>query len=99
MDYAHLGRFYDLYKELEGFEDESTALLRENGDVYEQNRNLEQYVQNLLAQYESQNEQIKSLQSQRDQYRLAFYGLLAIALFIVVLFVAYKIVRKKRAKV
>lgn len=99
VDYARLSRFDDLFVELEGFEDENSALLRENGDVYEQNRNLQQYFENLFTQYDSQNEQMQTLQSQRNQYRLAFFGLLAIALFALALLIAYKIVRKKRTKV
>ena len=98
MDFARLRRFDDLLNELEGFEDENTSLIRENGDVYEQNRNLEHCIQGLLQQYDTQSAQIQTLQSQRNQYRLAFFGLLAIALFALVLFVAYKIVRKNRAK-
>ena len=97
MDYARLSRFDDLDSELEGFENENLALLRENGDVYEQNRNLQQYTSDLLQQYESQSEQIQTLQTQRNHYRLAFFGLLAIALFALALMIAYKIVRKKRA--
>lgn len=83
MDYARLSRFDDLFKELEDFEDENAALLREHGDIYEQNRNLEQYASDLLEQYESQNKQIKDLQFQRNHYRMAFFGLLAIAFFVI----------------
>lgn len=98
MDYARLSRFDDLFVELEGFEDENSALLRENGDVYEQNRNLQQYSEDLLSQYESQNNQIQTLQTQRNQYRLAFFGLLAIVLFALAVLIARKIVRKNRVK-
>lgn len=99
MDYARLSRFDDLHSELEGFENENSALIRENGDIYEQNRSLQHYNSDLLQQYESQSEQIETLQSQRNHYRLAFFGLLAIVLFVTALLIAYKIVRKKRAKV
>jgi hypothetical protein len=99
MDYARLSRFDDLHSELEGFENENSALIRENGDIYEQNRSLQHYNSDLLQQYESQSEQIETLQSQRNHYRLAFFGLLAIVLFVTALLIAYKIVRKKRSKV
>lgn len=99
MDYARLGMFEEMQKELGSFEEEYAALVRENADVYEQNRNFKYDVENLLEQNESQNAQIQTLQSQRNHYRLAFFGLLAIMLSALVLFVAYKIVRKKRAKV
>jgi hypothetical protein len=54
-------------------------------------------MEDLLIQYESQSEQIQTLQTQRNHYRLAFFGLLAIALFALALMIAYKIVRRKRA--
>ena len=98
MDYARLSRFDDLDSELEGFENENLALLRENGDIYEQNRNLQQYTSDLLQQYESKSEQIQTLQTQRNHYRLAFFGLLSIAFFAIALLVAREIVRKNRGK-
>ena len=99
LNYARLGRFDDLESELSIIEDEYDGVIRENADLYEQNGMLRSEVADLLKEHDSQNQQIESLQSQRNQYRLAFFGLLAIALFAVVLFMAYKIVRKKRSKV
>ena len=99
LAYARLHLYDELDAELEKMEEYRVSLLRENADVYEQNRNLIHNSEELLRQYESQSTELKALQSQRNHYRLAFFGLLAITLFIVVLFVAYKIVRKKRAKV
>lgn len=98
LDYARLGRFEEMTAELESLDEEKQALQREANDLYEQISVLEDETQNLLAQYESQNEQIETLQTQRNHYRLAFFGILAIALFALALFVAYKIVRKNRAK-
>lgn len=99
MNYARLGRYNDLFDELESIEDECSALLGENGDLYEQIRNMEQFNSNILSQYESQNIEITTLKSQRNHYRLAFFGLLAIMLSALVLFVSYKIVRKNRDKI
>lgn len=99
MDYARLDMFDDLQKEMESFEEEYAALARENSDIYEQNRNLKYNADNLLQQYESQNKQIQTLQTQRNHYRLAFFGLLAIALAALLLFIAYKFLRKKRGKI
>lgn len=98
LDYARLGRFDEMAAELESLDEEKQALQREANDLYEQISVLQDETQGLLAQYESQNEQIEALQSQRDQYRLAFFGLLAMALFALALFVVYKIVRKNRSK-
>jgi len=99
LNYARLGRFEEMADELEAFDEQKQALQRENNDLYNQISVLQDDAEGLIRQHESQNEQIKDLQSQRDQYRLAFFGLLAIVLFVLVLLIAYKIVRKKRAKV
>ncbi len=99
LDYARLGRFTEMEQELEALDEQRAALARENADIAEKNRNLQDDAEGLLLQYESQNDQLQILQSQRDQYRLAFFGLLAIVLFALALLIAYKIVRKKRAKV
>ena len=99
INYARLGRFDEMASELDAFDEYRQALQRENNDLYDQISTLQDESQGLLQQYESQNEQIQTLQSQRNQYRLAFFGLLAIALFVLALLIAYKIVRKKRAKV
>ncbi len=97
LDYARLGRFSEMDKELTMLDEIRASLSRENSDLLEQNRILQDNAEGLLRQYENQFKQIQTLQSQRNQYRLAFFGLSAIALFAVVLMVAYKIVRKKRA--
>ena len=99
MNYARLGKYDAMESELKDFKEEYEGLLRENNDVYEQISSLQEDSRGLLQQYESQKEQTESLRSQRDQYRLAFFGLLAIVLFVTALLIAYKIVRKKRSKV
>ena len=99
MNYARLGKFDEMESELKDFKEEYEALQRENNDLYDQLSTLQDETQGLLSQYDSQNGQIQTLQSQRNHYRLAFFGLLAIVLFTLVLLVAYKIVRKKRTKV
>lgn len=99
LDYARLGRFAEMEKELETLDEQRAALARENADVVGQNQNLQEDAEGLLRQYKEQNNQIQSLQSQRNHYRLAFFGLLAIVLFVLVLLVVHKIVLKKRAKV
>ena len=99
IDYARLGRFDEMVAELDALDGQKMALQRENNDLYDQLSAIQDETQGLLQQYESQNEQIQTLQSQRNHYRLAFYGLLVIALFVMALVIAYKIVRKKRAKV
>ncbi len=99
LDYARLGRYDEMKKELDNLDEQRLSLTRENADVLDQIRELNDEVCDLVKRYESQNEQIETLKAQRNQYRLAFFGLLAIALFTVVLFVAYKIVSKKRSKI
>lgn len=98
-DYAHLGHFTEMNKELGLYKEDFENIVSESNDLDEELIRLQDEAQGLLQQYDSQNKQIATLQTQRDQYRLAFFGLLAIAVFMVVLLVVYKIVRKKRAKV
>ncbi len=99
MDYARLGRFDDLYAIIEGFEDDNEALIRENSDVYEQNRTLRYDAEDLLQRYEAQNNELEMLKSQRNQYRLAFFGLLSLVIATLVLLLARKIVRKNQVKI
>lgn len=99
MDYARLGRFDDLYAIIEGFEEDNVALIRENSDVYEQNRTLRYDAEDLLQRYEAQNNELETLKTQRNQYRLAFFGLLSLVIATLVLLLARKIVRKNQAKI
>ena len=99
ITYARLGRFEEMTKELEALDELYMARMRETSDLYEQYDQLQAEASGLLEQYESQNQQISNLKTQRNHYRLAFFGLLAIVLFAAFLLVAYKIVRKKRTKV
>ena len=98
-DYARLGQLMEMKKELGLMHDNYLGIVNENNALSEELASLQYDMDGLLTQYESQNNQIETLQVQRNHYRLAFFGLLAIGLFFVVLFVAYKIVRKKRTKV
>ncbi len=98
VNYARLGRFEDMESEINNLKDDFNAALNENADLYEQNGVLTEEVQDLLQQYDSQNNQIQTLQTQRNQYRLAFFGLLAIVLFALAVLIACKIVRKNRVK-
>ena len=99
IDYARLGRFEEMEKEIEVLDEQRAASSRENSDLYEQNSWLSEEMQSLLSQHEFQNNQIETLQSFRNHYRMAFYGLLCLCIAAVVLFIAYKIVRKNRPKI
>ena len=98
-DYSHLGHFVEMGRELGLYTENYENIVSESNALDEELARLRDNAQDLLAQYESQNDQIQALQSQRNQYRLALFGLLAIALFALVLLLAYKIVRKKRTKI
>ena len=98
MNYARLGKFDEMGSELKDYKEQYDGLLRENSDLYDQISSLQDETQWLFFKYETQNSKIETLQSQRNQYRLAFYGLLCLGLAIVVLLVGYKFVRKKRIK-
>ena len=99
INYARLGKYVEMETEINEFKEQYEGLLRENNDIYNQLGLLQDDYAGLISQYETQNDQIETLQSQRNHYRMAFFGLLAIVLFTVVLWIAYKIVRKKRTKV
>ena len=96
MNYARLGHFDEMAVELNAIDEQKQELRRENNDLYDQLGTLQDDFTGLLTQYESQNKQVESLQSSRNHYRMAFFGLLAIVLFAVFLTIAYKIVRKNR---
>ena len=97
-DYARLGQLMEMKKELGLLVDNYEGIVIENNALDEELTKLREHTEGLLNQHDSQNNQIQTLQAQRNHYRLAFFGLLAITLFAVVLFAAYKIVRKKRKK-
>ena len=97
-DYAHMGHFAEMKKELGLFTDDYESILNESNVLDEELVHLRENAADLLQQYDSQNTQIQTLQTQRNHFRLAFFGLLSIVLFAMVLFLAYKIVRKKRTK-
>ena len=97
-DYARLGQLMEMKRELGLMQDDYLGIVNENSALSDELSRIQYNVEGLLGQYESQSTQLQTLQSQRDHYRLAFFGLLAIVLFAVALLVAYKIVRKKRTK-
>lgn len=98
LNYARLGKYDDMERELKDYKEEYDGLLRENNDLYDQISSIQEEAQWLQSKYETQNVKIEALQSQRDHYRLAFFGLLALTLFSLVLLIAYKIVGKNRVK-
>lgn len=98
LDYARLGMVDAMEKELAAFDDDYATLVGENNMLCERNRIFEEETTDLLKQNAVLNEQSQVFQTERNHYRLAFFGLLAITLFVLVLFAAYKIVRKNRKK-
>jgi tetratricopeptide (TPR) repeat protein len=99
LDYARLGRFAEMESVIDDLNEQRAIFSRENYDLIEQNHDLEQYASGLLEQYESKIQQLNKTHNKMVHYRLAFFGLLAIVLFALGLLMAYKIVRKKRAKI
>ena len=98
-DYARLGQLMEMKRELGLIQDDYMGIVNENSALSDELSRIQYNVEGLLGQYESQINQIETLQSQRNHYRMAFYGLLCLCLAAVVLYIAYKIVRKKRSKV
>lgn len=98
-DYAHMGHFAEMKKELGLFTDNYENIVSESNALDEELAHLRENAADLLQQYDSQSDKIQTLQIQRNHYRLAFFGLLAVVLAVLVFLAAYKIVRKKRTKV
>lgn len=80
LDYARLGRYDDLEKELRAIDEERAALVRENADLYDRNRELEDVVANLLEREERQEAVLEAQQTRMRQYKLVFFGCLAIVM-------------------
>lgn len=97
-NYARLGMFNEMGYELKNFKEQYDALAREIADLYDRNRELEETVENLAVRLEQQDLADEAQQTQLKRYRLAFFGLLSIALFAIALLVAREIVRKNRGK-
>ena len=97
-DYARLGQLLEMKKELGLMQDNYLGIVNENNALSEELSHVQYNMEGLLEQHEAQNNQIQTLQFQRDHYRLAFFGLMAIVLAVLVLLVVYKIVCKNRAK-
>lgn len=99
IDYARLGLFSEMEKELEILDEQRADLARENVDLYKTNNALEIENTNLLAEHMDNTKQIAALRIALNHYRLAFFGLLTIVLAVLVFISVYKFVRKKRTKV
>lgn len=83
-DYARLGQLIEMKRELGLMNDNFIGIVNENNALSEELSCILDETADLLADYEFQNNQIETLETQRNHYRLAFYGLLAIALFVVI---------------
>lgn len=97
-DYARLGELLEMKKELGLMIDNYEGILNENNALDEELTKLRVHADGLLDKYESQSAQIESLQSQRNQYRLAFFGLLALVIAAIAAFVLWIIVGKNQDK-
>lgn len=93
FNYAHLGKYDDLEAEIRSIDEERAALLRENVDLHDRNFELEETVENLVALLEQQYLENDAQQAQLRQYRLAFFGCLALVLAMLLGWVAAKIVK------
>lgn len=80
LDYARLGRYQDMERELRNVEEDRTALDMENADLHERNYELEETVAGLVARIERQDKANEALQADYKRCRMAFFGCLALAL-------------------
>jgi len=93
LNYARLGQYNHLEAALHDMNDEYTALLRENTDLYDRNRELEETVTDLVTRMENQDLINDKQQNQLRQYRLLFFGCIAFALTLLFGWVAAKAVK------
>ncbi len=93
LDYARLGRYEDLEKELRNIDDERAALVRENADLHERNFSLEETIADLLTRVEQQDAANSALQADFKRCRLTFYGSLAIAIAALLVWAVAKILK------
>lgn len=98
LDYARLGRYDDLEKELSDIDEERAALVRENADLYDRNRELEDVVANLLEREEQQDAVLEAQQAQLSQYKLGFFGCLGIILAVLLGWIVARIVKQYFAR-
>lgn len=97
-DYARLGQLMEMKKELGLLYDNYMGIVNENNNLSEELTHFKYNADDLLAHFESQNQQIERLQTQRNRYRLAFFGMLALAVAIGIFAIILKIVRKNQSK-
>ena len=95
-DYAHLGHYVEMSKELGLFRENYENIIGESNALDEELAHLRENVDGLLSQYTSQSLQLATLQSQRNHYRLAFFGLLAIAISAVAVWIFRRILLHNR---
>lgn len=96
LDYARLDRFVEMEKELDILDEQRAALSRENADIYNQLQELRNQAADLLDDHDSQSAQLTTLQTQRNHYRLAFFGLLAIVISAVAVWIFRRILLHNR---
>lgn len=97
-NYAHLGRFSEMSKELGVFQANYENVINESNILDEDLARLRADAESLIQQHEIQNRQIETFKIQRNHYRLAFFGLLTLVFISVAVVLVYKNVRKNRVK-
>lgn len=98
MNYARLGRFDELDRELADFEERINDLMRKSADLEVQNQTLRSEASELFDQYESQAKALQEQQTMLQRYRLAFFGLLALVLATLAILAVRKIVQRNSPK-
>lgn len=95
-DYARLGRYIEMDEEMKSLLDAYDNLLNRNNELSKELSRLKYNDQLLMVLYDSQNDQIQTLQAQRNHYRLAFFGLLSIILVAVAFWIFRRILLNNR---
>ena len=92
-DYARLGQLVEMKKELLFLHNEYEGIINESNAMDLELSQLRNDMEGLLSQYESQNNEIITLQLQRNHYRFAFFGILGLVLATLFGWLSAKIVK------
>lgn len=95
MDYAHLGRLDEMNAELQKLSDEYDAAVGENDSYINENRHLKINAKELLQKNETISKLNESQDRQMRAYRLAFFGLLAVVLSVVLVLLLRHFLKKR----
>lgn len=98
LNYARLGRYHEMQTELDALDEQRADALRKYAGLLEESQIVSENFADLLQKYELESRQVEFFQAQRNQYRLAFFGLLTLMIAAIAFFVLWSIIQKNQQK-